>query len=163
MPAFTPVAVNEIPVPEQTDVWLEAIETVGIIFTLTINPIEFELAVVAERQVGIVPPAVTLAVMASPLAGIKLYVDPVVCETPFLSQVYVGVVPEFIPEAVNVTFPPEQTEVVFEVMATVGVKFPITVNPIEFELAVVAERHVGTVPPAVTLAVMASPLAGIKL
>ena len=71
--------------------------------------------------------------------------------------------PEFVPEAVNVIFPPEQTEVVFEVMATVGVKFPVTVKPIEFELAVVAERQVGNVPPAVTLAVTASPLAGIRL
>jgi hypothetical protein len=53
-----------------------------------------------------------------------------------LNQVYVGAVPEFVPEAVNVTFPPEQTEVVFEVIATVGVKFPVTVKPIEFILKI---------------------------
>ena len=66
-----------------------------------------------------------------------------------------------MPVAVKVTIVPEHTLVKEDEILTLGVKLPLTFIVIPLEVDEVPDKQVGNVPPAVCLAVITSPLAGI--
>ena len=74
-----------------------------------------------------------------------------------MNQAKVGVVPPLVPVAVNVTPVPEQTLVAELDIVTLAVGIGETVKLTTLEDAVVFNKQVGKVPPAVNLAKTASP------
>ena len=74
-----------------------------------------------------------------------------------MNQAKVGAVPPLIPVAVNVTPAPEQTLAAELDIVTVDVGIGETVKLTTLEDAVVFNKQVGKVPPAVNLANTASP------
>ena len=66
-----------------------------------------------------------------------------------------------MPVAVKITVVPEHTLVAEDVILTLGVNVPLTFIVIPVEVADVLDRQVGSVPPAVCLAIITSPLVGM--
>jgi hypothetical protein len=75
----------------------------------------------------------------------------------FLNQANVGIVPAFVPVAVNVTPAPEQTLVAELEIVILAVGIGLTLMFTTFDEAVVFNKQVGKVPPAVSFASTASP------
>jgi hypothetical protein len=70
VPPFIPVAVNETPVPEQTEVAELDIATLGKAVEFTVSAIKLDSAVLVERQEANVPPAISLTDIISPFWGV---------------------------------------------------------------------------------------------
>ena len=69
VPPFSPVAVKVTPVPEQTEVADDAMDTEAVWIGLTVRLMLVDVAGLPVRHNGNVPPAVNTAFTASPLVG----------------------------------------------------------------------------------------------